>query len=312
MTGFGPRDGTWWCDGVALGAVARDVGTPCYVYSAADIRERYRRLDRALTAELGDIEHSIHYALKANSTLALTQLLRGAGASADANSVGEIEVALRAGFIPSQIVFTGVGKTSDELERAVSLGLKAINAESRGELARIDSIARGQGTRARVALRINPDVDAGSHPHISTGLKRNKFGVPLDEARDIALAAAALPGLELVGVHVHIGSQVTTLDPLQRAADALRRSRRAICRLRASASNISTWAAGWASPTTERRCPTSSRTPRSSAKRPAPRDCRWSSSPADGWWRPPAPCSHGSSTPSRRPATGDSWCWTPG
>lgn len=206
---------------MALGAIAADVGTPCYVYSAAAVRARYQRLDRALSHALGSSAYSIHYALKANSTLGLAQLIRGIGASADANSVGEIEIALRAGFIPPQVVFTGVGKTADELERAVSLGLKAINAESRGELARIDDIARAQGTRARVALRVNPDVDAGSHPHISTGLTRNKFGVPIAEAREIALEAGARPGLEFVGVHVHIGSQVTSLDPLQRAAGAL-------------------------------------------------------------------------------------------
>jgi diaminopimelate decarboxylase len=221
VTGFELRDGTWWCDDVALGAIAREVGTPCYVYSAGAVRARYQRLDAALARAIGSASYSIHYALKANSTLGLTQLLRGLGASADANSVGEIEIALRAGFIPPQIVFTGVGKSADELERAVSLGLKAINAESRGELARIDQIARAQGTRARVALRVNPDVDAGSHPHISTGLKRNKFGVPIGDAREIVLEAARRPALEFVGVHVHIGSQVTSLDPLQRAADAL-------------------------------------------------------------------------------------------
>jgi diaminopimelate decarboxylase len=217
VTGFSLRDGTWWCDDVRLGDLTREVGTPCYVYSAGLIRERYAQLDSALQGT----PHTIHYALKANSSLGLTRLIRGLGASADANSVGEIEVALRAGFIPEQIVFTGVGKSPDELERAISLGVKAINAESRGELERIDAIARAQGTRARVALRVNPDVDALSHPHISTGLKRNKFGVPIGDARALALDLAGRAGLELVGIHLHLGSQMTSLDPLRRAASAL-------------------------------------------------------------------------------------------
>ena len=139
--GFSERDGAWVCDGVSLAAIAREVGTPCYVYSAALIRARYTRL----TAALSGCRHSVHYALKANSTLGLVRLIQGLGASADCNSVGEIEVALKAGFAPHQIVFTGVGKSGAEIARAVALGLKAINAESRGELERIDaeSIAPG-------------------------------------------------------------------------------------------------------------------------------------------------------------------------
>ncbi len=166
------------CEGISLVDIASQIGTPCYVYSGGLIRARYAELSAAFHG----YPHAFHYALKANSTLALLRLLRSLGAEADANSIGEIDVALRAGFIPSQIVFTGVGKTRDELERAVGLGLKAINAESAGELDRIDQIASAQGTRARVALRVNPDVDAQSHPQISTGLKGNKFGVPIGEA----------------------------------------------------------------------------------------------------------------------------------
>jgi diaminopimelate decarboxylase len=215
--GFAERDGVWTCDGVPLAAIAREVGTPCYVYSAALVRARYARL----TAALAGCPHSVHYALKANSTLALVRLLQGLGASADCNSVGEIEVALRAGFAPDQIVFTGVGKTSAEIARAVGLGLKAINAESRGELERIDAESIRQGRRTRVALRVNPDVDAGSHPHISTGMRRNKFGVPIGEARLLLADMASRPGLEVVGVHVHVGSQITTLAPLSRAAERM-------------------------------------------------------------------------------------------
>lgn len=185
-----------------------------YVYDAARIRDAFTRLDAALTP----YPHALHYALKANSTLAIARLLRGLGSSADANSVGEIEVALRAGFIPEQIVFTGVGKTPDELERAVALGVKAINAESTGELARISAIARRLGTRARVALRVNPDIDARTHAHISTGLRTNKFGVPIEEARAIYRSIKDDLGLEPSGIHLHLGSQITTLEPLSRAA----------------------------------------------------------------------------------------------
>jgi diaminopimelate decarboxylase len=215
--GFSERDGAWVCDGVSLAAIAREVGTPCYVYSAALIRARYTRL----TAALSGCRHSVHYALKANSTLGLVRLIQGLGASADCNSVGEIEVALKAGFAPHQIVFTGVGKSGAEIARAVALGLKAINAESRGELERIDAESTRQGRRTRVALRVNPDVDAKSHPHISTGMRRNKFGVPIGDARALLGEMAQRPGLQVVGVHVHVGSQITTLEPLSRAAERM-------------------------------------------------------------------------------------------
>ena len=199
-----------------LDAIASSVGTPAYVYSAPAIRAAYQELDRALDP----VPHALHYALKANSTLAIARLLHELGSGADANSVGEIEVALRAGFEPAQIVFTGVGKTPAELERAVALGVKTINAESPGELERIGAIARASGTTARVALRVNPDVDARSHPHISTGLRTNKFGVPIEDARALYRTAVATRGLAPIGVHVHVGSQITSLEPI---ADATRR-----------------------------------------------------------------------------------------
>src|SRR5207248_1909888 len=160
----------------------------------------------------------LHYALKANSTLAIARLLRGLGSGVDANSVWEIDVARRAGFEPSQIVFTGVGKSPAELECAVALGVKAINVESAGELARVEAIAQRLGRRVRVAMRLNPDIDARSHPHISTGLKINKFGVPVDEALPLLYQLGQRPHLQLVAVHVHVGSQITSLEPLRRAA----------------------------------------------------------------------------------------------
>jgi diaminopimelate decarboxylase len=202
------------CDGVSLATIAAAEGTPLYVYSARTLRERYLEIDRAF----GGYPHALHYALKANSTLAITRLLRELGSAVDANSVWEIDVAQRAGFEPSQIVFTGVGKSPEELERAVALGLKAINVESAGELSRLEAIAARLGRVARVAVRINPDIDARSHPHISTGLKINKFGVPLDDARSLVQTLPQRPALKLVALHVHVGSQITELNPLRRAA----------------------------------------------------------------------------------------------
>jgi diaminopimelate decarboxylase len=202
------------CDGVSLADIASATGTPVYVYSAAVLRERYQAIDAAF----GDYPHALHYALKANSTLAIARLLRDLGSAVDANSVWEIEVARTAGFLPSQIVFTGVGKSPEELERAVALGLKAINVESAGELARLEALALKLGRTVRVAMRLNPDIDAKSHPHISTGLKINKFGVPLDDARELLQTLMRRPSLALVAIHVHVGSQITSLDPLRRAA----------------------------------------------------------------------------------------------
>lgn len=217
MYAFQPQGNELTCDGVALSAIAASVGTPTYVYSAATLRERIA----ALHAAFGDYPHALHYALKANSNLAVVRVVRAAGGLVDANSGGEIEVALRAGCTPADIVFTGVGKTPAEIDRAVALGVKTINAESAGELERIAAAARARGSVARVALRVNPDIASESHPHISTGLGTHKFGVPITEARAIARDAGARPELKFVGVHVHIGSQMLGLEPLRRAATAV-------------------------------------------------------------------------------------------
>jgi diaminopimelate decarboxylase len=217
MPGFQSRLGILHCDDVPLDAIARDAGTPVHVYSGALIAARYRELDAAF----GGYPHRLHYAIKANATLAVVGRLRELGASADANSGGEIDVALRAGFAPGDIVFTGVGKTRAELERAIVLGVRAINAESPGEVERIAALAAAQGARARIAVRINPDVDAGSHPHISTGRAVNKFGLAPDDARALIRGAARQPALEVVGLHVHIGSQVTSPGPVARAVSAV-------------------------------------------------------------------------------------------
>ena len=214
---FQPTSDGLACDGVSVRAIAAQVGTPVYIYSARSIRDAFRSIDHAFVS----YPHAIHYALKANSTLAILRLLQSLGSHADANSGGEVRVALRAGFAPAAIVFTGVGKTRDEHALAIAEGVGTINAESAGELDRIAAIAHSMGREARVALRVNPDIDARSHPNISTGLKSNKFGVPLEEARQIYRQRRSLPGIRFVGVHIHIGSQITTAEPLQRAAHAL-------------------------------------------------------------------------------------------
>ncbi len=214
MIGFSRAAQELVCDGLPLRAIAEAEGTPVYVYSAAVVRERYRAVDHAF----GSHPHRLHYALKANSTLGLARTLCELGSAADANSIWEIELARKAGFSATDIVFTGVGKSSAELECAVPLGLKAINVESVGELARVEAIAARLGLVARVALRVNPDIDAKSHPHISTGLKINKFGIPLDDVRGLLRTIESRRSLRLVAIHVHIGSQITTLEPLARSA----------------------------------------------------------------------------------------------
>jgi diaminopimelate decarboxylase len=214
---FTPAQDGLVCDDVSVQAVVAQVGTPVYIYSARAIREAYAAIDCAFAS----YPHAIHYALKANSTLAIARLLRSIGSRADANSAGEIQVALRAGFAPADIVFTGVGKTRDELAFAIATGVGTINAESAGELDRIAAIARALSREAAVALRVNPDIDARSHPNISTGLRSNKFGVAIGDASAIYHARRATPGLRLAGVHIHIGSQITTVEPLRRAAHAL-------------------------------------------------------------------------------------------
>jgi diaminopimelate decarboxylase len=213
-SGFVRAGGELLCDGVSLAAIADSVGTPVYVYSAAEIRQRFHDLDGAFAG----YPHALHYALKANSTLAVARLLKSLGSAADANSIWEIELARRVGFDPGEIVFTGVGKSRVELECAVPLGLKAINVESAGELERVEAIARRAGRPTRVAIRVNPDIDAKSHPHISTGRRINKFGIGTEVARELFATLRGRPFLKLVAIHAHVGSQITSLEPLRGAA----------------------------------------------------------------------------------------------
>ena len=214
MIGFSRTAEELTCDGVPLSAIAAAEGTPLYVYSAAMLRHRYRELDAAF----GDYPHAIHYAFKANSTRALVAELKALGSSVDAVSMWEVQVARAVGFEPRQIVFDGVGKSDAELESAIALDLKAINVESHGELRRVEAIAARAGSIARVAIRVNPDIDAKSHPHISTGLKINKFGIPTDDAQALLPTFKTRRAVHLVALHVHVGSQITTMDPIRRAA----------------------------------------------------------------------------------------------
>jgi diaminopimelate decarboxylase len=214
VIGFSRTDEVLTCDGVPLSAIASAEGTPVYVYSAAMLRHRYRELDAAF----GDYPHAIHYAFKANSTRALVAELKTLGSCVDAVSMWEVDVARQVGFEPRQIVFDGVGKSDVELEHAVALDLKAINVESHRELQRVEAIAERMGTVARVAIRVNPDIDAKSHPHISTGLKVNKFGIPIGDVQTLLPTFRARRATHLVALHIHVGSQITNMDPIRGAA----------------------------------------------------------------------------------------------
>ncbi len=217
MTAFARRDGRLFCEGVALEDAAREHGTPLYVYSRASVESAYRAYDRAFAG----VPHRVCYALKANSCGALLRVLSGLGAGADIVSGGELRAALRAGFPPERIVFSGVGKTDAEIALGIANGIGEFNAESEPEIERISAAASAAGRVVRVSLRVNPDIDARSHPYISTGLRDNKFGVEIGTAAAILRRARQRTGIEVGGVQCHIGSQITDLEPLRRAATEL-------------------------------------------------------------------------------------------
>lgn len=198
------------CDGVPLDALAREHGTPLYVYSWTAIEESFRRFDAAFAP----VPHLVCYAAKANSSLAILTRLAKLGSGADVVSGGELEAALRCGIPADRTVFSGVGKTDGEIAAGVAAGILAFNAESEREIEKIDTIARARGALARVALRVNPDIDARSHPYISTGLRQNKFGVDIARAREIFEKARRLEGVRMVGIQAHIGSQILETAPL--------------------------------------------------------------------------------------------------
>ncbi|WP_161865650.1 MULTISPECIES: diaminopimelate decarboxylase [Pseudomonas] len=217
MEAFNYRDGELFAEGVALSALAQRFGTPTYVYSRAHIEGQYR----AYADALDGMPHLVCFAVKANSNIGVLNVLARLGAGFDIVSSGELERVLAAGGEPSRIVFSGVGKSRDDMRRALEVGVHCFNVESSVELERLQKVAAELGVKAPVSLRVNPDVDAGTHPYISTGLKENKFGIDIEQAEAVYARAAELPNLEVIGVDCHIGSQLTTLEPFLDALDRL-------------------------------------------------------------------------------------------
>ena len=217
MEAFNYRDGELFAEGVALSALAQRFGTPTYVYSRAHIEGQYRAYADALSG----MPHLVCFAVKANSNIGVLNVLARLGAGFDIVSSGELERVLAAGGDPSRIVFSGVGKSRDDMRRALEVGVHCFNVESSVELERLQKVAAELDVKAPVSLRVNPDVDAGTHPYISTGLKENKFGIDIEQAEAVYARAAELPNLEVIGVDCHIGSQLTTLEPFLDALDRL-------------------------------------------------------------------------------------------
>ena len=217
MDAFNYRDGELFAEGVALSAIAERFGTPTYVYSRAHIEAQYRAFADALSG----MPHMVCFAVKANSNLGVLNVLARLGAGFDIVSRGELERVLAAGGKAERIVFSGVGKTREDMRRALAVGVHCFNVEFTDELERLQEVAAELNVRAPISLRVNPDVDAGTHPYISTGLKENKFGIAIAAAEDVYIRASQLPNLEVIGVDCHIGSQLTTLEPFIDALDRL-------------------------------------------------------------------------------------------
>lgn len=215
MDHFNYQHGQLYAEGVPVASIAKKFGTPTYIYSRATLERHYRVFDEAL----GHHPHRICYAVKANSNLAVLNVLARLGSGFDIVSVGELERVLVAGGDPRKIVFSGVGKLSFELERALSIGIDCFNVESKAELDTLSQVAINLGTSARISIRVNPDVDAKTHPYIATGLQENKFGIAIEDAMAMYEYAATLPGIQIIGVDCHIGSQLTELEPLLEAFD---------------------------------------------------------------------------------------------
>ncbi|MGO1500481.1 MAG: diaminopimelate decarboxylase [Marinobacter sp.] len=215
MDHFNYRDGELYAEDVPVSTIAERFGTPAYVYSRATLERHYKAYDDALKERA----HLVCYAVKANSNLAVLNVLARLGAGFDIVSAGELERVLRAGGDAGKVVFSGVGKQEWEMRRALEAGVRCFNVESDTELDRLNAVAGELGVKAPVSLRVNPDVDAGTHPYISTGLKENKFGIDIAEALAVYARAATLPNLNIKGVDCHIGSQLTTVSPFLDALD---------------------------------------------------------------------------------------------
>ncbi|MCP8686248.1 diaminopimelate decarboxylase [Marinobacterium sedimentorum] len=217
MDNFEYRDGRLHCEDMNLERIAEEYGTPLYVYSRDALERAY--LDYAQALEGRDA--LVCFAVKANSNIAVLNVLARLGAGFDVVSLGEIERVVRAGGDPAKVVFSGVGKQAHEIRRALELGIHCFNIESEAELERVNEVAAAMGMTAKVSFRVNPDVDAGTHPYISTGLKENKFGIAIERARGVYRRAAQLASIEIVGMDCHIGSQLTELRPFLDALDRL-------------------------------------------------------------------------------------------
>lgn len=215
MTFFETRNGQLFAENVALADIAAEFGTPAYVYSRGAIEAAWKDLDAAFASR----EHLICYAVKANSNLAVLKVLADLGSGFDIVSGGELARVLEAGADASKVVFSGVGKTVAEIRQALEAGIHCFNVESEPELERINAVAQQMGVMAPVSLRVNPDVDAQTHPYISTGLKENKFGVDINEAPRVYARAAQMAAVNVVGVDCHIGSQLTDVQPFKDALD---------------------------------------------------------------------------------------------
>ncbi len=215
MDAFAYKNNTLHAESTDLQTVAGQYGTPCFVYSRAALEQHWRAFDQALNG----YDHLVCYAVKANSNLAVLNLMARLGSGFDIVSVGELERVVAAGGDPAKVVYSGVGKSVTEMERALELGIHCFNVESEPELERLNMVAGGLGRSAPVSLRVNPDVDPLTHPYISTGLKKNKFGIPVDQALAVYRRAAELPNVKVLGVDCHIGSQLTSVTPFVDALD---------------------------------------------------------------------------------------------
>ena len=212
-TSFSYRNTALYCESVPLDLIASEFGTPCYVYSRAALAAAYTEFDTAFDGR----EHLVCYAVKANSNLAILNLFASLGSGFDIVSAGELHRVLKAGGDPGKVVFSGVGKRPDEMRAALAAGILCFNVESEAELKVLNQVARDMNKTAPVSLRVNPDVDAKTHPYISTGLKENKFGIPFEEAEAAYVLAQSLANIRVSGLDCHIGSQLTDLDPFVEA-----------------------------------------------------------------------------------------------